>query len=341
MAKKMNAWIIVGAVVLAAFVLGFASYSQSSGLTVFGNKIGGSTQSVASAATTTSTSASGASCERPTGGNTATFGVKVVNGQNSTYQQVASTAALIGSDGTTAGSVSTTDAAAEAFASMTPLPCVEGYLYVLGDSSTNGERVVANTLKANQNVAVPGSQNSRLIFSLYTNTLAADNQTDASQGSVAINTTTHAIASGGSYTGYVDVDFQSASSAFGTVDGGGYIAVDHNLAVYSRENGVKIASTMGLGLTPVVCPADIATYLNADTCYHFDQLTSRGTATPNRLSVTLKADLGEPGATDDVKIYFVDEQYFRDTDAKVKLGAYSSAGTDQGVANGLVIFDVS
>lgn len=342
--KNNNTWFIVGGIAVAALFLGVLSfqapYLDLSKIPGFGTHT--TTQSVATQPTAVQTVAG--QCVYPTGGNTASVGILMRNAQNSTYQQVAGTTWLTDLQGVTKTSQAITDGNSKSFAAMTAVPCVDGYIYVLGDSSVNGIKQKADTMIPNQNIELSGSQNSRLIFSLYTNTLAADNSSvgpESAQGSVTINSTTHSIASGGSYTGYIDVDFQSASSAWGSVDGGGVIGADHNLADFSRENGVKLSSLTGLSLTPITCPADMATYLNVDTCWKVDQLSSRGTATPARLSYTLKADLGDPGAADDVKFYFVDNQYFLDTDGQIKLGAFNSGGTDQGVANGLVTIDVS
>lgn len=333
---------IVGVIlIVAGFMSGVLSTNAPY---VDWSKLGGSQTASVANPNPAAAAVSAGQCVYPSGGNTATLGVLVRNTQNSTYQQLASTTWLTDLNGVTKSSVATTDAAAKAFASMTPVPCVDGYLYVLGDGSTNSEKVKADSLIPNQNKEIDGTQNTRLTFSLYTNTLQADNSSvgpSSAQGSVDINSTTHAISSGGSFTGYIDGDFQSASSAFGSRDGGVVIGADHNLAVYSRENGVKLSSLTGLAVSPISCPDDMSRYLNVDTCWKLDQVSSRATATPMRFTYTLKADLGEPGASDDVNFYFVDNQYFLDTDGTIKMGAFNNGGTDQGVANGKVSIDVS
>jgi len=340
--KQPIVWVVVAVLFFAGAISLSAPYFEPSKIPFIGSMLGGTTASVAGTPSgPTSVASDGTVCQRPTGGNTATLGVLVRNTQNSTYEQMASTTWLTDLSGVTQTSVTTTDAAAKAYASMTPVPCIDGYLYTLADTDTNSQKVKADSLVPNQNKEIQGSKASRLLFSVYTNTLGNDSSNGNVQNSVEMNTSTHAIASGGSFQGYIDVDFQQASAQFGSDDGGIIVAVDHNLAVYSRENGVKVTSqTGGVTLSPISCPSDVVTYLNGDTCYKISAL-NKNTPTPVRLSYTVKADLGEPGASDDVSIFFQDNQYFLDQDGTIRLGAFNSAGTDQGVARNRVTVDVS
>lgn len=218
------------------------------------------------------------------------------------------------------------------------VPCTmtSGTLYALGSTAYTGAKVSFSSASQNYEILAKNATDSAgngLVVMVRDNALA--NDTTAATGSFnvnAVDSNTHTIGSGGSVNGYIDLQVNTSNAQFGASDGGVVVSADYSTSKYSK-NGITLS---GAGVTPVTCPDSAIRLRGADSCWTMPAIKSGDGLV--RLNYNIKADLGDPAATDDVAFLFDDKDYYADTDGTVKLDIANSASTNvaQAVTNATI-----
>lgn len=243
-------------------------------------------------------------------------------------------------------------------------PCKTGTLYVLGSTTIGSTAMPVHSFELTKGYAVAGAKTDVVTWIIRDTSLSNLSSTTASQNA---NTegADESIADGDSKTYYIDGQLKSGSKAFGytiptkdgnplpsdgsegTPDGisvpsdGVLYAVDISTNKFSKASGFVLAGPSTNVLTKLsACPNDAELlYSGIDICYTGKTLVSGDGML--RHTITVNADLGEPGTADDIQIRVLDKVYFRDAGGKIVLGFVNAAGTDQGAGNSAININVS
>ena len=215
------------------------------------------------------------------------------------------------------------------YTSLTVKACDVGKLYGLSSTSLNGFVTDYDGYAPTWAYSITSTNSSRLAIDIYDNTLTS---IEGGAGPLTENTTAQTLGLGGSITGFMDIQANETTGAFGSKEGGFYINVDiGDLTAFSKTNGVTLNSqTAGFSLQKEACPGELVSTDSADVCWKAPQLTSSMGVI--RLSYKITADLGDPTNAngDDIIFYFDDVNHYRDTDGGIKLGSKDQASTDVG-----------
>lgn len=133
---------------------------------------------------------------------------------------------------------------------------------------------------------------------------------------------------------YLKVRAKSSSAQFGSDELAVWICADFNTAKFSKSNGVTISGLIASPTLPDYCSAN-----GYDKAWKISAIKS---AEGERVyTVTLRADLGDPSSSDDVKFLFVDEHYYTKLDGTKTFGTADDSLADVGETNRYVTFDIA
>ncbi|MEM5866326.1 MAG: hypothetical protein QXG39_00200 [Candidatus Aenigmatarchaeota archaeon] len=151
--------------------------------------------------------------------------------------------------------------------------------------------------------------------------------------------TTAQVSMGSGETADFRVQYRTSSSAcqFGSDELKTYICVDFNLAKFSKDNGVVISGDGVLGEA-----SELPTYC-ANNGYEKAYILApvKSTEGIKELRVSIKADMGDPGSSDDVKLLFIDEHYYQGKDGAIKSGTCDDAGTAVGESDTYITINLA
>lgn len=251
-----------------------------------------------------------------------------------------------------------TSATVASFAASKPAPSTlsvaagvtDGVLYLLSDSSVNGKAVynVDSCKAADVPYSIVSSKNTQLKLHTYTRTGATDNNaTSTIQDATAVNTTTYTLGQGELAEGKITLTRVDGGSAWGTeIDpvtgiGGGIIYCDIFDTGSVSPNAVNffgagIQKTLDSNGNPA-CPVDVAATGAADVCFSVPRIAD---ATTRDVSWSVESDLGNPGATGDVRCRFNDYAYHFDDDI-IKHSVFDGNRNDEGVAYSELYIDLA
>jgi len=243
--------------------------------------------------------------------------------------------ALFGSDGALV--VTGTSVSNSAYTSNS-VPCsptaVKGNAYVI--SGTSGKTNSASkpydlTTFTDQQLSIPVSNMSQLTMAMY-NTAYVNLTDGPTTSNTANESAATTVGSGETRTVNLQVKATTANAQFGSDDGGLIWAVDTVDSTVFSDMAVSLSST-NVQLVSVECSARVASYASANRCYKSPAIkASDGLLT---VSITQTADLGNPGATADPKIYVIDVQHFEEDNA-LKTDGFNKAGSDVGTSNQVI-----
>ena len=277
-------------------------------------------------------------CKSPGGGNTNSVLVNFRNGLNIAQEYPQLTTGLVAKWSTGEASGTQSSSGTKSYTTLAVAPCVSGDLYVLSSTAVNGMKVPFDSYPLTSNYDIKGQNGTRVGIEVYNSVYTS---ISGNSGGYTQNTTAQTLGTGGVVTGYLDIKANdTSSSAFGSEEGGGMLAIDIGDLTSFSQNSVFINSgTAGYTVSKVDCPADLVSGDNADVCYYLPQLKSSiGTV---RLSYSITADRGDPTNAngDDIIFYFEDKNYFRDTDGVIKLGFKDQSATDIGTSQSSLTFN--
>jgi len=194
-------------------------------------------------------------------------------------------------------------------------------LYILGDTNVVSASLKGiNLLGASVEKYITAPRSSDLQFLIYNDAYQEINGSTTYYKDVTVPATAITFNSGDSKTYTMKVQTAKGSAQFGSDEVDNYIGIDYNTAKFSSANGVVI--TGDHVISEVTCPA-YAYAQGMDKCYKIKPIkSSEGTVT---FTLSLKADLGDPGDTDDVKIQFYDGNYYQGADGSIKAGIGNDA----------------
>lgn len=312
-------------VVVIAFVFGILSYQEGTiklNVPQFGTQQDSAKDKEEAAAT------AGLAC--PTDGDT-TVGATVRNPLNATLFYSAQTVRAI--DATTGKQISTmtstqSTSTIPAYGTAN-LGCGSKLEYViLGTTTINSAKLTEARLQDGSMSKVVTGANAYVDFEInHAGGLKAmitdanlNNLTvgDGTSGSFAVSggqsSAAQAIASGDSKTYHLKVMANTSFTTFGTKDYKPILCVDANPSVYSKSEGIGISGGGATQLTDV--PNSVPSGDGMDSCWAIEPLTT------NEIDYTIsvKADLGEPGSSDDITYRFYDLQLYSKKDGSIGTG---------------------
>jgi hypothetical protein len=324
---KQNEMLIGGLLVVALF------YALSTGMF---------TQSQVSVGGTPTAPGAGAYCASDADG-LVTLQVAGVNPENAALDYEGNPIYATDANGVVLASGTATAGTSTTYTALT-VPCgATGTVYATGNTTFASGKVSFSATQA-QNYVTYKAYDAGTEPMAYIRDSALANDTASIQANgLAFDPTSnaHTLGTGSSLTFYVDIQQNSSSAGFGDSDGNGMVVtVDlANNAVITQND----FALTGFGLRKVSCSdaevALAATNNNAEICYVAPALKSSDGL--QRLSGSARWSAGNPGASDDAKIYFDDLVQYQDTDGKIKKGAFSAAGTNVGQTQAVVTIDTA
>ena len=166
-----------------------------------------------------------------------------------------------------------------------------------------------------------------------------DNQTS---GYVQDTTTTTAesLSSGGVLVYKILYQAKTSASQFGSDDPSAptYICIDANPAKFSKSNGITLS---GSGIFEKIS-TNLPKYCSDngyESAYRISPVKS--TDGTREMYVTIRADLGDPGASDDVKLMFVDSHAYLSSTGLVKVGTADDSASDIGETNRYITINLA
>lgn len=314
------------------------------GLALMQSFTGGLPGSVTPDGTTTTSG-----CVQPSGGNTATTSVAVRNplspslvylgaGAVGTYE-----AAFIDADGNILANGGPNGGTTLSYRDLSVTPCKTGSLVTLSTAAYNGVKVTADTLVPKREYVLLASNSTDLETEIFTTTFG--NGDDA--GTVGTGTQSSVITLGQNepFDRIVQVHANrtGGSAQLGSSDGSWYISADIvSTATWAPSSDIAITSrTGGFTFEKVTCPSALVIKNSADVCWKVNKPLANSAGTLE-YGFSAKASLANPAVADgNLTIYYDDENWFRDTDGKVKFGVADSAGTDIGESRSSTIFSIA
>lgn len=277
--------------------------------------------------------------------------VRVKNALNSTedYNLGTPTNYIFSSAGEEVTRAATTGAAYKSNA----VPCPDTYdVYIGSVNSMLGagvnsyavKGVVVNKQSVQKNIEVNqmGYPSCKLLDVNFANLTAPSGASQSSgfmtcqASTIAATTDAQTFGQGDSYTYHLQFQINSSGQygAFGSNDPAlnTYLCFDFNAGAMSKSNGVVVAGATAMSAVPSGGPSNDG----FDKCYVVPALKS--TDGIRDYTLTLWADLGNPGSSDDVTARLYDEQWFVGANGQMKTGTLDDASADVGATNvGLTI----
>ena len=221
--------------------------------------------------------------------------------------------------------IGTVTAGSSGLGTATNVECGESYeLYVLGDGTYTSVKTSVVADGATEEVYVNVPESTEVEFKVLDSTYSDVNGTSGWYQDVVVPSTAISFDSGSVNTYYIKIRAKDAAAQFGSDGLTNYICADFNTAKFSKANGVVIS-----GLTEVDVPAALQAQ-GMDKCWILPVIKS--TEGEKTLTVTIRADLGDPGASDDIKFQVFDGNYYQKNDGTIGIGvaddAYTLVGED-------------
>ena len=213
--------------------------------------------------------------------------------------------------------------------------CGEYYdLYTLNDAdyvAVSKKGILAQGASVEVDLEIPKSTD--VEFKLLDNTYTDVNGTSGFYKDVTVPSTAISFSSGDVKTYYLKVRTVSGAAQFGSDELPVYICADFNLAKFSKSNGVIIS-----GATPVELPTYCA--INGyDKAWMIEPIKS--TEGERTYTITIRADLGDPGTSDDIKFLFIDSHYYLGNDGTIKWGTADDTGTAVGESDRWIVVNLA
>ncbi|MFQ5405768.1 MAG: hypothetical protein ACE5DI_01270 [Candidatus Micrarchaeia archaeon] len=225
------------------------------------------------------------------------------------------------------------------YASLT-VPCgTQGTVYAAGNSTFESGKADFSADKARTFVSLSGYDASEPVGFIRDSALA--NMSTLGNPVYDPTSQTQTIGDGGSLTFYLDIQVNASNSGFGDSEGDGVVAT-----IDLTNNAVITANDVTLTghdfrkvdcSDPVVARAAINN--DAEVCYVGSALTSSDGLV--RISASARWSAGNPGASDDMEIFFDDLVWFQDTDGSLRKDTFNAAGTNQAVGQVDYTIDVA
>ena len=148
------------------------------------------------------------------------------------------------------------------------------------------------------------------------------------------STSTQTFGSGTTASYYLKVRAHDSAAQFGSDELGIWICADFNTAKFSKTNGVTISGLTPSSTIPEYCAAN-----GYDKAWKITPIKS--TEGERVYTINLRADLGDPGSSDDVKFLFVDEAYYTKLDGTIGSGTADDSLTAVGETDKYITFDIA
>lgn len=227
------------------------------------------------------------------------------------------------------------------------IPCsvenLAGTGYIL--SSTAGIGTLVNsakkpydlTQKLADTMSIPISNVTVLNIQILTSSLANATTDNARTGSSQNETSAQTMGTGDTRTRVIDIIGATANAQFGSDDLGAIWMIDTADSAVFSDKAISLSSS-DIALAEITCPSRALSFSSANRCYKSGAIkTSDGLL---KVTVTLSADLGNPGTSADPFVYIDDMQSFEEDGAIVE-GTHTKGGTSVGVVRQQIGFDNS
>lgn len=228
-----------------------------------------------------------------------------------------------------------------------------GTVYATGSTTENGARATVSFNPADTAVEVTllSSETGNLTKTLYDSAFAnTSTPTGAGTGNEDITeSAATAMAQDGTRSGYIKMTQANGSSAYGgpgnpndpeLSDAGILVGIDTVTSSIFKDEDIQAYQQSGISANfrQVSCDKFVnekAKY-SLNTCYVLKAIGSKTEPTVNTvggdiwIGWTMRASLGNPGASDDPVFYLVPLTWYQDTDTTVKYGGVDRGNTAKG-----------
>ena len=215
-------------------------------------------------------------------------------------------------------------------------------LYVLSNSNYVSESVKDVKLEGARTVIYDGKTAEGVDMSIPKSTDVEFEVFDSSYNNEtsgwvqdATTNVAHTLGAGDSDTVILKYRAKDSAAQFGSDELPVYVCADFDLAKFSKTNGVTVsgADWTVASTLPKYCAEN--GYEKAWIIKPVKSSDGEQTATIN-----IRADLGDPGASDDIKLMFVDSAYYQGSDGTVKSGTSDDSANDVGATNRYITINV-
>ena len=261
--------------------------------------------------------------------DTLTTNLKVAarNPLNASLEYLAATFKIV--DPTSNQIIGTVTGSSSGLGSATSVECGRTYvLYYLGDGTYTSVKKTVTANGATEEVYIDLPKSSELQYTVYK---AYSNITQ--EWGQDVTTSTQTFNSGTTETYTVKIRVKDSAAQFGADGLTVYLCADFNTAKFSKTNGVIVS-----GLSTIDVPSGLQAQ-GMDKCWVMTPIKS--TEGERELSIQLKADLGDPGASDDVTFYIYDSQYYQKNDGTIGIGPTDDAYSLVGEVDRAFTFDIA
>lgn len=207
--------------------------------------------------------------------------------------------------------------------------------YYLGDTSYASKKVSGQAVSGySAEVYTDLPQSTDVEFKIIDENNQDINSTSGWYYDVSVPTSAVAFSSGSTKNYLFKTETRGNAAQFGSDEIQNVVCANFNSAVYSTTGGVAFDGMTKLSSVPSY-PAS----LGYDACWALPSIKSVDAA--KQYGLTIRADLGEPGASDDVTFQVFDGNYYATTTGGVNSGVGNDVNLDVGQTNRYITLNFS